>query len=293
MAEDESEKPIAGKVAIVTGASRGLGRYVAQLLWNAGAHLVLVARSEGDLNTLRDELLVSHKSDREARVLGRDLGEAGAAQEIVATAIEQFGTVDILINNAAILGPVGDLQENSWEEWRKTLQVNLLAPVELCREVIPWMTRKKQGKIVNLSGGGATSPWPRFTAYGTAKAGLVRFTETLAHEVAAMNIHVNSVAPGLMKTEMLRTAMEGSGQSARWGKDQSSSKSADVDEDIHKAAQLCVFLASPVSDGISGKLISAVWDNWKSLPSKLSVLKNSDIYTLRRIVPRDRGESWS
>ena len=107
----------------------------------------------------------------------------------------------MLVNNAAIVGPIGCLWENKWDEWETTIRVNLLTPAALCRASIPWM-RERDGAIVNISGGGATGPRPFFSAYGTAKAGLVRFSETLAREMAGSGIRVNCVAPGAMDTNM-------------------------------------------------------------------------------------------
>jgi NAD(P)-dependent dehydrogenase (short-subunit alcohol dehydrogenase family) len=154
------------------------------------------------------------------------------------------------------------------------------------------MFEGRRGKIINLSGGGATGPRPNFSAYGTAKTALVRFSEILAYEVGDKNIQVNCIAPGAMNTMMLeaiRQAGPTKAGEAEYANAQSAENNAGLPE---QAAELCCFLASSASNGITGKLISAIWDPWEKLSEHLADLKDSDIYTLRRIVPKDRGRAW-
>jgi NAD(P)-dependent dehydrogenase (short-subunit alcohol dehydrogenase family) len=150
------------------------------------------------------------------------------------------------------------------------------------------------GKIINLSGGGATSPLPSISAYAASKAAVVRFTETLAEELRPHRIDVNAMAPGPLNTRMLDEMLEagpeavGAAAHAKALKQKESGGAP-----IGNGAELCVFLASAESDGITGKLISAVWDPWKVLAARREELANSDIYCLRRIVPEDRGRNWT
>jgi 3-oxoacyl-[acyl-carrier protein] reductase len=146
---------------------------------------------------------------------------------------------------------------------------------------------------VNESGGGATNPMPNISAYAASKAAVVRMTETLALELEAHHITVNAVAPGALNTPL---------------QDQLLAAGPDVvGESLYKrilavregggaplevGAGLCVFLGSAASDGINGRLISAVWDDWRDLPNHGDELTKSDVYTLRRIVPKDRGFTW-
>jgi len=271
-----------GKTCFITGASRGLGRQLAELFWQYGANLLLVARSIEQLNQVKIEL--GERPKQTLQLLPIDLAQPNAAD------ILSHHDIDILINNAAIHGPIGPVWENDWQAWQTTLQVNLITPVALCRAVIPKMIQRRCGKIINLSGGGATAARPQFSAYAVAKAGLVRFTETLAEEVKDYAIDVNCVAPGVMKTALLAEVLE-AGKN-RVGEKEFSQAEKASDSVILRAAELCLFLASNKSHGISGKLISAMWDPWMKLPEYLNELKNSDIYTLRRIVPNDRGKVW-
>jgi NAD(P)-dependent dehydrogenase (short-subunit alcohol dehydrogenase family) len=275
--------------ALITGASKGLGRSLAQEFWAKGAHLALVARPSAAL----DELGASLRSSgaQTVELIPADLNDPAAPAAIFDHLRPKWDHLDALINNAAVLGPIGPSWQNDWAHWQQTVQVNLLAPVALCRLAIPWMRRG--GSIVNLSGGGATNPRPNFTAYATAKAGLVRFTETLALEVADLGIRVNAIAPGAMNTEMLEAVLRSGAQQAgtEYGRALEQKQAGGVPPET--AAALVWYLASPASEGITGRLISAVWDPWTHLAAHVEDLRGSDIYTLRRITPEDRGRQWT
>ncbi len=277
---------------LITGASRGLGAAMAKAFWKAGANLLLVARNEQALNALIATLEPHH--EQSVFTMKCDLSTPDAGNTIIQQAQERFKHLDILINNAAIQGPIGPSWENDWEDWRQALDVDLFAPIDLSRRCAAWMIPQRKGKIVCLSGGGAASSRPNFSAYAVAKAGLVRFCEVLADELRVHNIQVNCIAPGAMVTalteEIIKAGPELAGQkefdAAKMRKENP------VDALPERAVELTVFLASPASDGVTGKLISAVWDPWESLPDHLEDLQKTDIYTLRRIVPKDRGKSW-
>ena len=179
-----------------------------------------------------------------------------------------------------------------WDEWRNAIEVNLLGTVYTCRRAVPEFRKRGYGKIVNLSGGGATSPMPRLSAYAASKAAVVRFTETLAGEVKDASIDVNALAPGALNTamldEILAAGPEKVGDYYQRALKQKESGGASVE----RAADLCVHLLSAETDGITGKLISAVWDPWHRLAEFRQPLAASDVYTLRRIVPAERGFDW-
>jgi len=151
---------------------------------------------------------------------------------------------------------------------------------------------RRGGSIVNLSGGGATGPRPNFSAYATAKAGLVRFTETLAQEVADLGIRVNAISPGIMATEMLEAVLRAGPQQAGEDYQRMTEVKRNGGQPPERAAALAWYLASPASQGITGRLISAIWDPWPELAKHVDELNESDIYTLRRITPEDRGKQW-
>lgn len=276
----------------MTGASRGAGIPIAERLWSAGASLLLVARSETVLARCR-ELARGARGGQQVHACVADLADAATPERILAEARRLWPRLDGLVNNAAIQGPIGPVWENDWEQWRRVLQVNLFAPVALCRLAVPWMREAGGGSIVNLSGGGAAAPRPNFSAYATSKAALVRFSETLAAETAPFGIRVNCVAPGALNTDMLAEVLAAGPE--RVGAEYASAarRAAHGGDPPERAAELIAFLLSDQSAGITGRLLSAIWDPWPSLAAHREELASSDIYTLRRIVPADRGKEWS
>ena len=279
------------KNCLITGGSRGLGAHLADALWEEGANLLLVSKNEDALRDVVDKL--ARKDGQVALSMAADLAHPESAQQICDFARAHFSRIDLLINNAAIQGPVGQLWEISWDQWVATLSVDLLAPAALCRLVAPWMIERGGGRIVNVSGGGAAGPRANFSAYATAKAGLVRFSETLAEELRPHGVWVNCIAPGAMNTSMVDEVLL-SGEEAAGAREfaQAQKVQRDGGASMRRVADLCVFLASDAANGITGKLISAVWDPWPHLPRHLEELVGTDIYTLRRVVPGDRGKTW-
>jgi NAD(P)-dependent dehydrogenase (short-subunit alcohol dehydrogenase family) len=196
--------------------------------------------------------------------------EMNAAVPVSAADEEWKHHIDGLVNNAAIQGPIGTSWTTDSEEMLRTLHVDLIAPIFTCRAAIRSMINRKHGKIVNLSGGGAAGPRPGYSAYATAKAGLVRFSECPAEELQGTGIDVNCVSPGMMLTDMTKNSERAVDLSQ-----------AMSDETMREAADLIIFLLSDESNGITGKLISSQWDDWKSFP--LDKLKaDPEIFTLRR-----------
>jgi NAD(P)-dependent dehydrogenase (short-subunit alcohol dehydrogenase family) len=205
-----------------------------------------------------------------------------------------LGGLDVLIVNAAIQGPVGRFWDQDLARLEDTLVIDLLASIRLAHAAIPMMARNdsQRRSILFLSGGGATAPRPGFSAYAAAKAGLVRFAETLAVELKDMAISVNCIAPGAMPTDMLNEVAAagieraGAGELAAFDRAKSTGEAI-----IQRATELAVFLAT-VGNGITGKLIAAQWDRWEEWPKHLEELSASDVYTLRRITGRDRNKEW-
>lgn len=290
---NEPNADLHGQNVLITGASRGLGRALAAAFAQRGANLLLVARSQGSLEHLCSELTRAAQPGQVIAPLCVDLAEPGAPRRAITHARNLWSHLDVLVNNAATLGPIGPCWENDWEEWTRTLQVNLLAPVELCRAAAPWMQARGSGRIINLSGGGATAPRPRFSAYATAKAALVRFSEVLAAELAGSGVYVNCVSPGAMNTQMAEQVRRAGPQQAGQREFAQASELADQDapQTTRRAVDLILFLASSRGPRISGRLISAIWDPWETLTAHEAELNDTDIYTLRRIVPADRGRS--
>ena len=281
------------RTAIVTGASRGLGRELAKSLVQQGAHVALVARGSAALEETTAALRGLRVDDPQKIVpYPVDLRDTADIHTFVTACRRDFPGIDILVNNAAIQGPIGPFEKLDFEAWENTFKVDFLAVARLCQLVIPDMRKRGGGKIINLSGGGATGPRPDFSAYASAKVALVRLTETLAVELREDHIDVNCVAPGAMNTQMLEEILAAGPEAARFEHGRAREQKESGGASLQKAADLILFLASKSSNGISGRLLSAIWDDWQSLPQRRDVLAASDVYTLRRIVPGDRGLSW-
>ncbi|WP_046321942.1 SDR family oxidoreductase [Mycobacterium sp. UM_Kg1] len=282
-----------GRAAVVTGGSQGLGLAVAGAFAAEGADVLICGRGEEALDKARGQLSACTRTGRRVVAAVADVSRPEDSERLVSSALDAFGRLDVLVNNAGVYGPMGLLEDVDWGEWARALEINLLGTVLPCRAALPHMKNAGHGKIINLSGGGATAPMPRISAYAASKAAVVRFTETLAEEVRQDGIDVNAVAPGALNTRLLEQVLSAGAQ--RVGADyyeKSVRQKQQGGASMDSAAALCVFLASARSGGLTGKLISAVWDPWETLPAHATALAKSDIYTLRRIVPKDRGEDW-
>lgn len=277
--------------ALITGASRGLGRHLAVQFWNSGWSLFLAARDGGSLEILSREL--PPKTNQKVHIIPCDLGNEAQVHMLINEVKQDVDCLDLIINNAAIQGPIGPIWDNDMDVWRRVIDVNLLAPVTICKAFLPKMIDKRSGVIINISGGGATGPRANFSAYATAKAGLVRFSETIAQEVGSIGVRVNCIAPGVMPSSLLEEViLAGPIKSGEKEYKIALKTMQNENASLEKISQLAIFLASNLSEGITGKLISAAWDNWEEWPQYLKALQDSDVYTLRRIVGRDRNMSW-
>lgn len=277
--------------ALITGGSQGLGKVITEHFLREGANVVICARGEKELFATRDELA---KKISKQKVLAKSCDVAGEIQvnELVAFTLRELGSLQVLVLNAGIYGPMGATESVSLDEWHRALDINLFGVLLPCRAVIPHFKKAGRGKIVVLSGGGATNPLPNISSYAASKAAVVRLAETLAEELKPFHVDVNAVAPGALATrlvdEVLAAGPEKVGAAFFEKNKQWKEKGATP---LELGAKLAVYLASAESDGISGKLISAQWDPWEHLHEFKADL-NSDIYTLRRIVPKDRGKTW-
>lgn len=283
-----------GLAAVVTGGSQGFGLAVAQALVADGADVLICARDEEQLKKAAESLTAEAGSGRRVLSATADVSRPEDAERVVRTAVDALGRLDVLVNNAGVYGPMGPVEDVDWGDWARTIEINLMGTVLPCRAALPYMKSAGRGKIINLSGGGATAPLPRMSAYAASKAAVVRFTETLAEEVRADGIDVNAVAPGALNTRLLDEVLAAG--AAKVGEEfyrKSLKQKDDGGAPLEKGAALCAFLASAASDGLTGKLISALWDPWDSLPAHVAELASGDVYTLRRIVPEDRGGGWA
>jgi NAD(P)-dependent dehydrogenase (short-subunit alcohol dehydrogenase family) len=286
-------RPLEGRAAIVTGASQGLGRAIARAYVEAGASVFICARDGGLLEEARAELADLAGPGQTVLARPTDVSRRDEVAALAQEALHAFPHLHVLVNNAGVYGPFGLAEEVEWDAWVQAVEVNLFGSILMCRALLPHFKRQRYGKIVQLSGGGATAPLPRISAYATSKAAVVRFAESLALEVKDHAIDVNAIAPGTLDTRLIRELLA-AGPAAVGEAFHARMKRA-ADEGVtplETGAALAVFLGSAASDGITGKLLSAVWDPWADLAAHRSDLENTDVYTLRRVTPADRHLEW-
>jgi NAD(P)-dependent dehydrogenase (short-subunit alcohol dehydrogenase family) len=276
-------------VTLVTGASQGLGRAIAEEFVRQGAHVAICARDSSLLETVRAGLQDLAPSEQQILAQAGDVSSSEQMDDLFRRVAQEIGPVDVLVNNAGVYGPKGPSELVDLEEWSRALEINLLGTFIPTRLAIAQMKKRGRGKIINLSGGGATNPLPRLSAYAASKAAVVRLTETLAEELREFSIDVNAIAPGALNTRLLDEVLEAGPDLVGAGFYEKALKQRETGgAPLEKGVALCVYLASSASNGITGKLISALWDPWEKLAEFQAELEKSDIYTLRRIVPEDR-----
>jgi NAD(P)-dependent dehydrogenase (short-subunit alcohol dehydrogenase family) len=283
---------LAGRTALITGASLGFGAEIASQFAAAGAALVLCARNGEELEAQRRRILARHR-DVQVLAMSADISDTGDVDRLFAEAVRAFGRLDILVANAAVHGPMGSIDQIDWASWVQAISINLIGTVYCARKAVELFRPNRYGKILIVSGGGATSPLPGISAYAASKAGVVRFAETLALEVKGFGIDVNAIAPGAMSTrltdQMLDAGPDLVGEVLHQRMRQVKSEGGTPPR---LGAELCLYLVSSEGDGVTGRLIAAPWDPWPFAPAVKEELLGSDIYTLRRIVPEDRGKAW-
>lgn len=269
-----------GRVALITGGGRGIGRQIALAYVAEGARLALSARTASELEETAQ--LVSQQYDSEVITIIADVSIREQVDNTVSQTLEHYGAIDVLVNNAGNIGPVGRVWDNDPEDWARTIAVHLMGVFYGCRAVIPSMLQQGQGRIVNMSGVGG----PNTTAYDAAKVAIVNFTENLALELADTPITVNAISPGSIHTRMWEETRDLSlaiGDMATYerGVQVTSGQGASIE----RAAELAVFLGSDDCGAMSGRLIRAFADRFEDFPAHVDEIMNSEAYLLRRVDP--------
>jgi NAD(P)-dependent dehydrogenase (short-subunit alcohol dehydrogenase family) len=282
-----------GRGVLITGGSLGFGKAVAEACIDAGGDVFLCARGSDELEETRQQLRRRALLGQQVFSMAADVSDPDAVARLVAEAAQRLPRFTGLVNNAGVYGPTGRLEDVPWDEWARAVAINLFGTALPCRAVLPIFRGQGYGKIVNLSGGGATAPMPYLSAYAASKAAVVRLTETLAHETAGAGIDVNAVAPGALNTRLLDEVLDAGPEKVGPSfYEKALQQKAGGGAPLGKGSALCAYLLCAESDGITGRLLSAIWDPWPTLAARAGQLEKSDIYTLRRIVPQDRGLNW-
>jgi 3-oxoacyl-[acyl-carrier protein] reductase len=255
------------RVALVTGASRGIGRAVATRLAQAGYGVAVAARSESQIGQVADEI--------GARALTLDVGDAGAVEAAIATVERELGPLSLLINNAGISGDSGYSWEQVPDRWWQVFEVNVLGMFLCCRAALPYMRSRGHGRIVNISSNAAFFSLEGGTdarissAYMASKAAVIRFSEALAAEARPDGVQVFAISPGTVKSDMTAGIFK-----AEWD-----------DEKLWSppelTADLIEFLDSGALDELSGRYIHAANDDWRAFPARIAGILEADSHSLR------------
>jgi len=261
------EYRVDGKVAIVTGAGRGIGKAIALILAEAGADITVVARTKEQIEETAGDI---RKLGRKTLAIPADVSQEDQVKQVVEQTVSQFGKIDILVNNAGIavskpvvlvpganvVGFSGKVSEQDEQttlpEWRKIIDINLTGAFIFAQAVGPYMIKQQKGKVINTSSTAADEGLPRVSAYSASKAGLSTFTRCLASEWGPFNINVNAIAPGVIRTDMVANHLENP-----------KSKEAILQRiplgrvaEPRDVALLVLFLASEASDYLTGQIFT-------------------------------------
>jgi len=238
------------KVAIITGAGRGLGRSVALAFGKQGAKVVLAARSKEEIDHVAEQL---RSLRRDTIAIPTDVTDEGQVNHLVKKTLEIYGTVDILVNNAGARGSIGPIHHISLSDWEQALKVNLTSAFLCSNAVLPTMMSKKEGKIINVAT--TMTPRPNLTPYMVAKAGLIQFAKQLSRELKDYNIQVNVIHPGVIDTRM-QEELRKAGTKAIGTDMFERLKEEGILQSPDEPAKLILFLASTAADGINGEYLS-------------------------------------
>jgi NAD(P)-dependent dehydrogenase (short-subunit alcohol dehydrogenase family) len=266
-------------VAVVTGASRGIGRAVALGLAQRGFAVGLVARTRVDLEEAQ-ELIEAHGGI--ATTVEADVTDGRLVNEALGTIEKRLGPAGVLVNNAGSLLAIGPLWEVDPQDWWSDVMTSLGGAFNFCRAVVPGMIERREGRIVNVTSYAGTRPAPYQTGYGCAKAALASLTESLAASLEQYGVKVFSAAPGFTSTEMTRRLIE-SDAGRRWLPEAGQARVVDIE----RSAQLICLLAGGEADQLNGRFLHAL-DDVPSLLANLEEIRREDLYAprLRRLSTR-------
>jgi NAD(P)-dependent dehydrogenase (short-subunit alcohol dehydrogenase family) len=280
-----TEAPLVGCVAVVTGATKGLGRATAEFLARQGASIGICSRAPADTKAFAERL---HGDHGVAVCASRvDVSDRQAVIRFSEQVRTELGDARVVINNAAILGPVGVLDSNTLESWSTAIDINLKGPAYLIAAFRDQLGRTGQGRVINLSGGGIGGPAPmkRTSSYVAAKAGIAGLTEALADELAEIGATINAIAPGALPTAFLDGVLTAGPKAA--GNDlfkDAKSRTGQIPKaSLEPFFSLLRYLVSPDSAWLNGRVLSARWETPIALEALRSAPLTNNAYRLRRV----------
>lgn len=283
------KQPSKDKRVLVIGGGRGIGQALAIFLAREGAKICVAARSENEITETCAS--INRETPNAAIPMRCDVSSTESTALATDKAISALGHLDAVIFAAGVYGPIGPIETNSVEEWASCININLVGAVRVIQAVVPHFKKRRTGKIILFSGGGQGAV-PNFSAYTASKGGIWRLTETAAAELAPYGIFLNAIAPGNVNTKFLDDLLAAGPDKV--GKDlyeRSVKQQTDGGNSPFKAAELASYLISEASNGLYGKILSALWDDYRKF-TNLEDLSKSDIFTVKRIITPAGGTRW-
>ena len=265
------------KTFVLTGATKGIGYHIAQNLSKNNAKCIFISRTQVDLDLLRNDL---KKSEKQHKYVALDVSNEVKVKELFQEIETTRHCIDGIINCAGTFGAIGKFDQVSPTEYLQTLNVNLMGAYNICYYGFSYLQKAPRGKIINFAGGGVTSSFPNYSAYATSKIALVKLTENMSIEYPSMDI--NCIAPGFVKTPLLDQTLRARNKAGSFY-ETTLQMIEDGGIDVKYAVELVQFLLSEKSNGITGKLISAPWDDWYLKTFQDKIKEEKDFCTLRRI----------
>ena len=265
-----------GQVAVVTGGGRGLGRAFAEALVRAGAAVAVIARSAAEP---AETVAILERAGGTARAFTADISDAAAIGKAMAGIECALGPVDLLVNNAGVIGPLGPIAETDVEAWWRTMEINLRGQLLCAQALLPGMIARKRGRIVNVASGAGATMFPNFSAYVTSKTALVRFAECLAAEVKEHGIAVFAMGPGTVRTAMAEYSLN-SPEGQKWLPWFKTIFDEGRNLPPERAAGILLTLASGRADGLSGCFVRPD-DDLDRLIANTAEIEKRKLYTLQ------------
>lgn len=272
---------LSGQVALVTGAGRGIGRVFAQALAKAGAQVAVVARSADQLG---DTVALIAGTGGRAYAAPVDVADPGGVDAAVRAVEAELGSVDLLVNNAGVWGPLGPMWEVDPEEWWQAISINFRGAFLCSRAVLPGMISRGHGRIINIGSHAGVFRWPQASAYAISKSALSKLTENLAAETRKYGVAVFTLNPGIVTIGLTDQAMSMTDlpdspgtRAAAWIRAEVAAGRAVPPE---LGAELVVALASGRADALSGRYIT-VHDDLDAQIARADQIERDDLYTLR------------
>jgi NAD(P)-dependent dehydrogenase (short-subunit alcohol dehydrogenase family) len=262
--KNSSWRPLDGRVAIVTGGGKGIGRAIALALADAGARVVAAARERAAIEEVEAEI---HSRGGDCLAVPTDVTRDPEVRAMVETVRGRFGTIDVLVNNAGVGGPTANVEDMSVSDWEEVVRTNLIGPFLCCRAVAPEMKRKRSGRIVNIGSITGKRPLAQRTPYCASKMGLLGFTRSLATELGPYNVTVNAVSPGATMGERLQSVISNAARAQRKTVEEMSrtllaSTPLGRFVEPQDTARVVVFLASDHAANITGEDVNVAAGLW-------------------------------